>query len=126
MIDEHPAFQHPDAANKPNPLLADKHFGNGLHLFWEHQYAQAEAQFKQAMDYFNQDARYAYFLGLAQLAQNTKLKRDQAYFSFEQGARLEAQGRPSIGEINTSLERVQGPIRLLLNDYRFRGGAAVQ
>jgi hypothetical protein len=124
MVEEHPAFQHPDAANKPNPLLAEKFFGNGLHLYWARQYPAAEAQFKLAIDYFNQDARYSYFLGLAQLAQKSKLKRDQAYFSFERGAQLEAQGRPTIADINTSLERVQGEVRQLLNAFRFRGLAA--
>ncbi len=124
MVEEHPAFQHPDAANKPNPLLAEKHFGHGLHLYWARQYPEAEVQFKQAIDYFNQDARYVYFLGLAQLAQKSLLKRDQAYYSFERGAQLEAQSRPGIAEINMSLERVQGELRQLLNSYRFKGVVA--
>lgn len=123
MVEEHPAFQHPDVANKPNPLLAEKHFGNGVHLYWAGNYPAAEAQFKQAMDYFGNDARYAYFLGLSQLAQNSKLKRDQAFYSFEQGARLEAQGQPSIADINISLERIQGGLRQLLNGYRSQGAA---
>jgi hypothetical protein len=124
MVEEHPAFQHPDDANKPNPLIAEKHFGKGLHLYWAQKYPEAEMQFKQALDYFGQDARYAYFLGLAQLAQKGKLKRDQAYFSFERGALLEAQNRPGIGEINMSLERIQGNLRQLLNAYRFKGAIA--
>ena len=126
MVDEHPAFQHPDAANKPNPLLAERAFGNGLHLFWARNYPAAEAQFKQAMDYYGQDARYAYYLGLAQLGQNSKLKRDQAYYSFEQGARLEAQSRPSIADINLSLERIQGHVRTLLNGFRARAAPATE
>lgn len=118
MVEEHPAFQHPDSANKPNPLLAEKHFGNGLHMYWTRQYPEAEVQFKTAMDYYGQDARYMYYLGLAQLGQKSKLKRDQAYYSFERGAQLEAQSRPSIAEINLSLERLQGELRQFLNGFR--------
>jgi TolA-binding protein len=123
MVEEHPAFQHPDAANKPNPVLAEKHFAFGLQHYWSKRYPEAEAQFKQALDFYNQDARYSYFLGLAQLAQKTKLKRDQGLFSLEKGAQLEAVGRPSITEINLSLERVQGDLRQLVNSYRVKGPA---
>lgn len=120
LLSEHPAFQHPDVAKEPNPDVAEKFFGLALHHYWEGRFAEAEAQLKQAVGYFDQDARYQYFLGLAQLAQGTKLKRDQAYYSFEKGARLEAAGRPGVAEVNGSLERVQGNLRQLLNDFRIR------
>jgi hypothetical protein len=120
MVEQHPAFRHPFSESTPNPLLAEKHFGNGLHLYWKRRYAEAEEEFRQALAYFSQDARYAYWMGLSQLAQKTQSKREQAYFSFEQGARLEAQERPSISEINASLERIQGDVRRVLNSYRFR------
>jgi hypothetical protein len=118
MVEEHPAFQHPDSGNKPNPLLAEKHFGHGLHLYWAKKYSDAEVQFKLALDYYGQDARYLYYLGLAQFGQKTKLKRDQAFHSFDKGAQLEAQSRPSVTEINISLERVQGELRQFLNTFR--------
>jgi tetratricopeptide (TPR) repeat protein len=120
LLAEHPAFQHPDVSKEPNPDIAEKFFGLGMHHYWERRYAEAEAQFKQAVGYFDQDARYQYFLGLAQLAQRSKLKRDQAYFSFEKGARMEAAGRPGVVEVNFSLERVQGELRQLLNEFRTR------
>jgi hypothetical protein len=118
MVEEHPAFQLPDSGNKPNPLLAEKHFGQGLHWYWAKKYPDAEVQFKLALDYYGQDARYLYYLGLAQFGQKTKLKRDQAFHSFDKGAQLEAQSRPSVTEINTSLERVQGELRQFLNTFR--------
>jgi TolA-binding protein len=121
MVEEHPAFQHPDAANKPNPVIAEKQFGQGLHFYSAKRYPEAEAQFKQAIDYFNQDARYYYYLGLSQLAQKSKLKRDQAIYSFEKGAQLEALSRPSVSDINASLERIQGNLRQFLNYFRDRG-----
>ena len=123
MIDNHPAFQHPDAANRPNPVLAEKHFNYGLQHYWAKRYAEAEAQFKQALDYYDQDARYLYFLGFAQLAQKSNLKRDQGLFSLERGVQLETVGRPSVSEINLSLERVQGELRQLVNLYRNKGPA---
>jgi hypothetical protein len=93
-------------------------------MYWTRQYPEAELQFKMAMDYYGQDARYLYYLGLAQLGQKSKLKRDQAYYSFERGAQLEAQSRPSIAEINFSLERVQGDLRQFLNQFRNKGPMA--
>jgi hypothetical protein len=120
MIAEHPAFSQPDVTNNPNPVLAERHYGEGLHHYWAKEYPQAEAQFKQAVRYFNQDARYQYFLGLAQLAQKSKLKRDAAIFSFEQGARIEARNPGAIREINLGLERIQGELRQQLNSYRYK------
>jgi tetratricopeptide (TPR) repeat protein len=118
LVDEHPAFQQPDVSKQPNPFLAEQFFGRGLHLYFDKKYEPAEKQFQQAIKYFGQDARYRYYLGLAQLAQKTKLKRDAAYFSFEEGARLEAANRPFVADINTSLERIQGELRQQLNSFR--------
>lgn len=118
LLEEHPAFQQPDAARAPSAYLAEVHFGKGLHLYWSRQYPEAEAHFKQALGFFGQDARYQYFMGLAQYAQKSQVKRDAAFFSFEQGARLEANNRPPVSEINASLERIQGDHRQLINGFR--------
>ena len=118
MVEEHPAFQQPDTLARPNPALAEHHFGRGMSAYWNKDYPSAEEQFKQAVSYYNQDARYQYFLGLSQIAQKTKLKRDAAYHAFEQGARLEAMNRPPISDINASLERLQGDLRQFLNSFR--------
>jgi hypothetical protein len=119
LLEEHPAFQQPDAS-RTEPALAEQFFGQGLHLYWTRNYAEAEIQFKQAVQYYNQDARYQYFLGLSLLPQKGSLKRDAAYHAFETGARLEAANRPSMGEVNASLERIQGPLRNYLNSFRQR------
>ena len=112
MLEEHPAFQVPDALARAHPLLAEKHYGVGLHLFYEKKHADAEAQFRQAIAYFDKDARYYYFLGLAQLEQKTRTKRDAAYYAWEQASRLEANGRPRSDEVNRAVERVQGARRV--------------
>src|SRR5206468_12367464 len=64
LLDEHPAFQIPDTMLRANPILAEKHFGLGLHLYRERKYVDAESQFRQAIVYFDKDARYFYYLGL--------------------------------------------------------------
>ena len=120
LLDEHPAFQHPDASGSPNPVMAERHFGEAMHHYWSQQFMQAEGHLLQAVKYFPTDARYHYYMGLAQIQQKSKVKRDAAYFSFEQGARLEAQGRPSLEEINRGLERVQGELRQKLNRFRYK------
>ena len=118
LLEEHPAFQQPDAVTRVNPVVAEQFFGKGLHLYYSRQYAEAEIQFKQAIMYYPQDARYQYYLGLSLLPQKGTMKRDAASFALEQGARLEASNRPSTGEINLSLERIQGPLRAYLNAIR--------
>jgi hypothetical protein len=118
MLDQHPAFQQPDALQSPSAYLAEVHFGKGLNLYWARKYPEAESHFKQAAGFYSQDARYQYYLGLSQYAQQTKSKREAANYSFEQGARLESANRPPVGEINGSLERVQGDLRKLINSFR--------
>ncbi len=124
LIQDHPAFLQPDVAGTPNPLMAERHFGEGIHFYWSKQYPQAEAQFRQAVKYYDKDARFQYYLGLSQLQQKTKLKRDAAIYSFEQGARLEAKlastNPDAVREVNASLERIQGELRQYLNSYRYK------
>jgi hypothetical protein len=128
LIQDHPAFQQPDVSTTPNPLMAERHFGEGIHYYWSKEYLQAEAQFRQAVKYYDKDARYYYYLGLAQLQQKTKSKRDAAIYSFEQGALLEAKmasiNPDSVREINAGLERIQGELRQYLNTFRYKAKSA--
>ena len=64
----------------------------------------------------SQDARYHYFLGLSRLAQDKR----EAYEDFDQAARLERLGRPGRPAVSAALERVQGPMRRVLNEIRNR------
>jgi tetratricopeptide (TPR) repeat protein len=118
LVQEHPAFQQPDSLERPNPYLAERYFGRGLHYYWEKKYPEAEKQFMVAIGYYKKDPRYHYYLGLSRLPQKGKLKRDGAIFAFEQGARLEQENPQSSYEVNASLERLQGPLRIELNRYR--------
>jgi len=127
MIEEHPAFQQQDASTEPNPVMSERYFGEGMHFYYAKQYAEAEAQFRQAVKYYKNDARYHYYLGLAQYGQATRAKQSLAKVSFEEGARLEARTASTnplaVRDINASLERIQGELRATLNSYRFKANA---
>jgi hypothetical protein len=123
MVSEHPAFQQPDSMPRYSPLLAERHFGKGLDLFWARRYRPAEEEFKKAVAFYDQDARYLYFLGMARFQQGTKGKREAARFDFGKAAQLEAASRPHSYDVNASLERLQGELRQVVDRYRRRSGA---
>jgi tetratricopeptide (TPR) repeat protein len=114
LIDTHPILRRTESRNVANPLNAEKHFGAGLRWYWERNYANAETEFLAAVTDDGLDARYHYFLGLARLAQN----KQEALEDFAQGAKLEAQERPSRAAVSAALERIQGPMRDKLNEAR--------
>jgi tetratricopeptide (TPR) repeat protein len=124
LVTSHPAFQQPDVRSQPSAFLAEKHYGLGLARYWDGKYPQAEEEFKKAVAFYGDDARYRYFLGLARLAQRTRRKREAAAFDFEQAARLEAENRPGTAVVNASLERIQGRLRQYLDRFRDKAQAA--
>jgi hypothetical protein len=115
LMENHPGLRTPDGIKPSNPLEAEKHYALGLRLYWNRNYDQAEKEFLSAVRYQDQDARYMYFLGLSRLAQG---RRAFAVESFRRGGMLEQQNKPASATISMTLERVQGPDRLLLNKYR--------
>jgi hypothetical protein len=124
LVADHPAFQTPDLSVRPSAVQAELHFGRGLAHYWAGQYAKAEEELKKAVAFYGQDARYRYFLGLSRLAQNTRKKREAAWYDFEQGARLEAEDRPGSVAVNSSLGRIQGSLRQYLDRFREKGQVA--
>jgi TolA-binding protein len=104
------------APAESNPTAAEKHFAAGLTLYNIADYENAETALIQAVKAYDDDARYFYFLGLAQLAQPRK--QDEASASFRRAVQLERQDRPGRFAVNTSLERVQGPARRVLDSFR--------
>ncbi|MFN4259395.1 MAG: hypothetical protein ACK4RK_08845 [Gemmataceae bacterium] len=115
IIDNHPAFKRPDGLRYPDTALAEKHFASGLRHYYSRRYEEAEKDFLEAIRYFDQDARYLYFLGLARLPQG---KVQEAREDFRFGGLLERQNRPTSAAVSVSLERVQGSVRQTLNNYR--------
>jgi len=101
-----------------DPLAAEQVYAQGLENFWAGRYADAERDFGLAVrtaGTTGRDARYFYFLGLAQLGQG---KRDEAQATFRQGGRLERDHRPSSRVVSNALERIQGQLRRTVDTYR--------
>jgi hypothetical protein len=115
LLHNDPRLKRPDSLRIPNPLEAEKHFAAGLNFYFDRAYANAEKEFLLTIENDSQDARFFYFLGLSRLAQN---RRRDAYADFGQGALLERLNRPASPAVDESLERIQGPMRFLVNDFR--------
>jgi hypothetical protein len=114
LVRNHPRLKRPDTLRVPNPFDAERNYAAGLNYYFARDYPAAEKSFAAAVENDSQDARYFYFLGLAKLAQN---KRD-AYDDLDQGAVLESQNRPPAATVSVALERIQGPLRRVINDAR--------
>jgi tetratricopeptide (TPR) repeat protein len=117
LIRNHPRLKRPDSLLIPNPLEAEKHFAAGLNFYFDGDYVNAEKSFLLTVENDSQDARYFYFLGLSRLAQN---RRRDAAADFDEGAQLERLNRPAPAAVSESLERIQGPTRRIVNEYRYR------
>jgi hypothetical protein len=98
-----------------DPEGSERHYSAGVRYYWLRRYADAERELQRAIGANDGDARYGYYLGLAQLAQG---QRESAVDSFRRAGRLEQDQRPSRELVSESLERVQGRERGLLNRYR--------
>jgi hypothetical protein len=116
MVRSHPGLSRPDSKLVPDPLLAEKYYSAGLNFYFARNYRNAEKEFLAAIENDSQDARFFYYLGLSRLLQG---KRGAAE-DFDQGARLEARGRPAPAAVSAALERVQGPARRRVNEARMR------
>jgi tetratricopeptide (TPR) repeat protein len=116
LIRNHPCLKRDDV-DRVNLVEAERLYAQGVRLYFQCDYRQAEKLFLMSLENFDQDARTFYFLGLSRLGQGNM---EQAYASFEMGAQLERGGRPGKDAINAALERVQGPERRLLGQIRDR------
>jgi hypothetical protein len=105
--------RQPAPPEEPDALEGAAKYADGLRAFFAGRYADAESAFTAAVRADREDARYYYFLGLSRLALAKRAEAD-----FEAGARLERENRPRGGAINAALERIQGPARQALNQFR--------
>jgi tetratricopeptide (TPR) repeat protein len=117
LVVNHPRLKRPDSLRIANPMEAEKHFAAGLNFYFDDDYANAEREFLLTVENDGQDARYYYFLGLSRLARN---ERRAALDDFNQGAMLERLNRPASAAVSESLERIQGPTRRIVNEFRKR------
>lgn len=90
-------------------------YGAGVEAYYTGNYVQAFNMLNGAVQAGSHDPRVYYFRGLAQanLGRTPDAERD-----FQQGAALETSNTASVVDVGRSLERVQGPTRLLLERYR--------
>jgi hypothetical protein len=115
LITNDPRLRRPAGLRTPNPMDAEKHFAAGLNFYFDRDYLDAEREFLLTIENDSQDARFFYFLGLSRLELN---RRRDAYADFTQGAVLERINRPASAAVDVSLERIQGPMRCIVNDFR--------
>ena len=96
-------------------------YGTGVHRYNEGQFQQSFDTLSRVVAIGTDDPRVYYFRGLAALRLG---RRDEAIADFSEGADLETAGW-SIRTVSRSLERVQGPDRLLLERSRSRARLAI-
>jgi hypothetical protein len=90
-------------------------YGSGAEAYFTGDYVRAFNLLNAAVQAGSHDPRVFYFRGLAEtfLGRAPDAQRD-----FQQGAQLESSEAASVVDVGRSLERVQGPTRLLLERYR--------
>jgi hypothetical protein len=115
LVRRHPGLRQSETVAATNPMEAEKHFADGLNFYFDRDYVSAEKAFQSAVANDSQDARYYYYLGLTRLALN---ERGRALADLDQGGMLEALNKPAPAVVSASLERVQGPVRQLVNEIR--------
>jgi len=96
-------------------------YGAGVHGYYAGNFQQSHDTLSRVVSIGTDDPRVYYFRGLAALRLG---RRDEAIADFSEGADLEAAGW-SIRTVSRSLERVQGPDRLLLERSRTRARLAI-
>ncbi len=91
-------------------------YGFGVHAFFAGDYQRAHDDLDQVIQTGSRDPRAWYFRGLSAL----KLGRiDEAEADFERGADIEAAAAAD-WPVGRSLERIQGPQRIVLERHRVR------
>lgn len=97
---------------------ANRLFGKGKRFVLEGKFEQAEETLKLAAKYAGKeiDARFEYFLGLAQWGYGEKAAAEK---SFIRALELERRNIPSAREVSRALEEVQGPVREKIDSIRY-------
>lgn len=97
---------------------ANRLYGKGKQLVLSGNNEQAEETLNLAAKYAGKDidARFVYFLGLAQWGQGDKASADR---SFMRALELERKNLPSPREVSRALEEVQGPPRDTIDTIRY-------
>ena len=102
-------------------ILGQK-YGQGVHAYFSGDYSQAFEQLTAAIEGGSKDPRAFYFRGLTylQFGRPQEAKQD-----FQKGADLESRDVNKFYDVSKALERVQGPARTELENYRVEARMAV-
>jgi len=101
-------------ARSQDTVLAEL-YGRGVHAYFAGKSSEAQQNLTTAIEQGSQDPRAYYFRGLSYYRQG---QRDAALDDFRTGAILEAEGTAVNYPISKSLQRVQGSVRLTLEEER--------
>jgi len=106
----------PSSAGAQDRVL-DELYGIGVHAYFRGNHQRSTEALTRAIDEGSTDPRCFYFRGLASM----RMGHDYAaYNDFEMGANFEA-SRSALYTVGRSLERIQGPARMVLESYRREG-----
>jgi len=97
-----------------NPVSQEM-YGAGVHAYFSANYQRAHDVLTSVIASAANDPRALYFRGLTyvRLGREDEAKRD-----FQQGAKLEAKDLERTYNVSRALERIQGPNRMLLEQFR--------
>ena len=98
-------------------------YGAGVHSYFSGQYQDAHEYLTTAIEQGSRDPRAFYFRGLAY----ARLGRpDEAKSDYNKGAELEMAGADRVYPVGTSLQRVQGRLRLGVERHRQKARLAAR
>lgn len=98
--------------------VLDDLYGRGVHAYFSRDSRKAVQLLSEAIDNGSQDPRAFYFRGLALRSLG---REEDAAIDFKDGAKLEQAGVEMIDVVSKSLERVQGGVRLDIENHRRLG-----
>ncbi len=111
------------SANRAQDSLLQEMYGQGVHAYFAGKYDQAHELFSKAIEQGSQDPRCYYFRGFT----FAKLGRpDEAEADFKSGGEFESKGAAVQINVGQALQRVQGPIRLQLEEHRYAARLAAR
>jgi len=96
-------------------------YGRGVHAYFSQDYQTAHQRFTMAIENGAEDPRVYYFRGLTYMNLG---RPEQAEGDFEKGAKLETKDLDRSYNVAKALERVQGAVRLDLEQHRVKARMA--
>ncbi|HEV3416512.1 MAG TPA: hypothetical protein VG056_06860 [Pirellulales bacterium] len=100
---------------RADEAILDQMYGNGVHSYFGGDFSRTYESLSAAIRGGSRDPRAYYFRGLAELRLG---RQPDAAADFEKGAELETADSNDRYPVSEALERIQGPIRATVEQYR--------